>query len=91
MCLQALGEEKAWENRTAIYLAAAAGAEFIADLFLCPLEAVRIRAVSDKSFPQSLPGGFSRIISTEGVLGFYAGLGPILFKQVSRRRRRRPS
>lgn len=79
---QALGEEKAWENRTAIYLAAAAGAEFIADLFLCPLEAVRIRAVSDKSFPQSLPGGFSRIISTEGVLGFYAGLGPILFKQV---------
>ena len=41
----ALGEQSAWENRGSIYLAAAACAEFIADLFLCPLEAVRIRAV----------------------------------------------
>merc|ERR1719181_1275861 len=46
----AMGEKKAWENRTAIYLGAAAGAEFIADIFLCPLEAFRIRAVSDPSF-----------------------------------------
>ena len=30
----AMGEEKAWENKTQIYLAAAAGAEFVADLFL---------------------------------------------------------
>jgi len=79
---QAVGEQKAWDNRSAIYLAAAAGAETIADMFLCPLEAVRIRSVSDPTFPQSLPGGFARIMSTEGVLGFYAGLGPILFKQV---------
>lgn len=79
---ESLGEQKAWENRTAIYLAAAAGAEFIADLFLCPLEAVRIRSVSDKAFPQSLPGGAAHILKNEGVLGFYAGLGPILFKQV---------
>jgi len=78
----ALGEQKAWDNRTAIYLAAAAMAEFIADIFLCPLEATRIRSVSDPSFPQSLPKGFARILSTEGVLGFYAGFGPILFKQV---------
>jgi solute carrier family 25 phosphate transporter 3 len=34
------------------------------------------------TFPKSLPGGFARIVSTEGVLGLYAGLGPILFKQV---------
>ena len=74
--------QSAWDNRTSIYLVAAGCAEFIADLFLCPLEAVRIRSVSDKSFPQSLPGGFARILSTEGVGGFYAGLGPILFKQI---------
>jgi hypothetical protein len=79
---QALGEQKAWENRTSIYLAAAAGAEFIADLFLCPLEAVRIRSVSDPSFPQSLGGGFAHILKHDGLTGFYAGLGPILFKQV---------
>lgn len=74
--------QAAWDNRTAIYLASSACAEFIADLFLCPLEAVRIRSVSDKAFPQSLPGGFAHILAKEGPLGFYAGLGPILFKQI---------
>ena len=43
---QALGDKKAYENKTAIYLGAAAGAEFVADCFLCPLEAARIRSVS---------------------------------------------
>lgn len=57
-------------------------AEFIADLFLCPLEALRIRSVSDKTFPKGLGAGFAKMLSTDGVLGFYAGLGPILFKQV---------
>jgi len=78
----ALGERKAWDNRTAIYLGSSACAEFIADLFLCPLEAIRIRSVSDSSFPKGLVPGAARMISTDGVLGFYAGLGPILFKQV---------
>lgn len=77
-----LGERKAWENKTPIYLASAACAEFIADLFLCPLEAVRIRSVSDSSFPKGLGAGFSKFVATDGVLGLYAGLGPILFKQV---------
>lgn len=77
-----VGEQAAWDNRTYIYLAASACAEFIADLFLCPLEAVRIRSVSDKTFPQSLPAGFAEMYRREGVTGFYAGLGPILFKQI---------
>jgi solute carrier family 25 phosphate transporter 3 len=42
---QSLGEQKAWDNRTAIYLGSSAMAEFIADIFLCPLEATRIRLV----------------------------------------------
>lgn len=78
----ALGDRVAWDNKTAIYLASSGMAEFVADLFLCPLEAVRIRSVSDPSFPQGLGSGFARILSTEGVGGFYAGLGPILFKQI---------
>eukprot|EP00985_Skeletonema_marinoi_P015776 scaffold8250_cov105-Skeletonema_marinoi.AAC.2 len=48
--VSALGEEKAWDNKVGIYLGAAAAAETIADIFLCPLEAVRIRAVSDPEF-----------------------------------------
>jgi solute carrier family 25 phosphate transporter 3 len=76
---------------------ASACAEFIADIFLCPLEAVRIRSVSDASFPkvrgrqqhivvtqfsnfksntsQGLGAGAARMLQTDGVLGFYAGLG----------------
>jgi len=77
-----VGEKKAWENRNSIYLASAAGAEFIADLFLCPLEAVRIRSVSDSSFPKGLGAGFQTFIARDGFLGLYAGLGPILFKQI---------
>jgi solute carrier family 25 phosphate transporter 3 len=79
---KALGDRKAWDNRTSIYLASSAMAEFIADLFLCPLEAIRIRSVSDPSFPKGVSSGLSRVVSTEGVMGLYAGLGPILFKQV---------
>jgi len=77
-----LGDQKAWENRTAIYLASSAMAEFIADLFLCPLEAIRIKSVSDPTFPKGVSSGISRVLSTQGVGGLYAGLGPILFKQV---------
>jgi solute carrier family 25 (mitochondrial phosphate transporter), member 3 len=77
-----LGEEKAWENRMAIYLGASAAAEFIADLFLCPLEAIRIRSVSDPTFPKGLGAGAIKMLQTDGPLGFYAGLGPILFKQI---------
>jgi len=77
-----LGERKAWDNRTSIYLASSAMAEFIADLFLCPLEAIRIKSVSDPSFPKGVAGGIQKVLSTQGVGGLYAGLGPILFKQV---------
>lgn len=80
---QSVGEKKAWENRTAIYLGAAAMAEFIADIFLCPLEATRIRLVSNPQFASGLFDAFPKIIKQDGVLkGFYSGFGPILFKQV---------
>ena len=81
--VSALGERKAWDNRQNIYLASAAMAEFIADIFLCPLEATRIKLVSNPSFATSMPGAMSKIAAQEGVLkGFYSGFGPILFKQV---------
>ena len=80
--VKSMGEEKAWENKTTIYLGAAAAAEFIADLFLCPLEAVRIRSVSDPEFADGLADGFAKMLRTEGVGGFYAGLVPILAKQI---------
>ncbi|KAJ1637900.1 mitochondrial carrier domain-containing protein [Pavlovales sp. CCMP2436] len=42
---QQLGAQGAWDNRNSIYLGSAA--MFIADIFLCPLEATRIRLVSN--------------------------------------------
>lgn len=80
--VQAMGEEKAWANKTPIYLASAAAAETIADVFLCPLEAVRIRSVADPEFCDGLADGFAKMLKAEGIGGFYAGLGPILAKQV---------
>merc|ERR1719225_973544 len=78
----ALGPEKAWESKTPIYLGAAAAAEFIADIFLCPLEGVRIRSVSDPEFCDGLADGFVKMAKTEGIGGFYSGFLPILGKQV---------
>ena len=76
---------RAWELKTPIYLASAAAAETIADIFLCPLEAVRIRSVSDPDFCDGLADGFGKMLKSEGIGGFYAGIGPILFKQVRAR------
>lgn len=79
----AVGEQSAWNNRTSIYLASSAMAEFIADIFLCPLEATRIRLVSNPTYANGLAATASKLIKEEGVLkGFYSGFGPILLKQV---------
>ncbi|KAJ4288566.1 mitochondrial phosphate carrier protein [Kalmusia sp. IMI 367209] len=81
-CINQFGYEAASNNRTAVYLASAAAAEFFADIALCPLEATRIRLVSQPTFANGLLGGFSKILKNEGVGAFYSGFGPILFKQV---------
>ena len=77
-----LGYETASNNRTAVYLASAATAEFFADIALCPLEATRIRLVSQPTFASGLASGFSKIAKQEGIGGFYSGFGPMLFKQI---------
>lgn len=77
-----LGYENAKENRTAVYLASSALAEFFADIALCPLEATRIRLVSQPEFASGLVSGFGKILKNEGIGAFYSGFGPILFKQV---------
>lgn len=76
-----LGYETASNNRTAVYLASAAAAEFFADIALCPLEATRIRLVSEPTFASGLVSGFTKIAKQEGFGAFYSGFGPILFKQ----------
>ncbi|KIH86908.1 solute carrier family 25 (mitochondrial phosphate transporter), member 3 [Sporothrix brasiliensis 5110] len=76
------GIEPATPHRTAVYLGASASAEFFADIALCPLEATRIRLVSQRGFASGLASGFVRIAREEGLRGFYSGFIPLLFKQV---------
>jgi solute carrier family 25 (mitochondrial phosphate transporter), member 3 len=96
--IETFGVEKATENRQLIYLGSSAIAEFFADIALCPLEATRIRLVSQPTFASGLLSGFAKIAKNEGFMGFYSGwviciislpsfssprsFGPILFKQV---------
>ncbi|KAI1798591.1 mitochondrial phosphate carrier protein Mir1 [Daldinia bambusicola] len=77
-----VGLENASQYRTGVYLVSSAFAEFFADIALCPLEATRIRLVSEPTYASGLVSGFSKMLSQEGVGAFYAGFGPILFKQV---------
>merc|ERR1712054_115968 len=72
---KAIGEEAAWNNRNAITLASSAMAEFIADIFLCPYEATRIRLVSNPTYAD---GMLSCAMKMKGEMG----LVPILGKQV---------
>ncbi|KAF3765727.1 putative mitochondrial phosphate carrier protein [Cryphonectria parasitica EP155] len=77
-----VGYENASNYRTGVYLASSACAEFFADIALCPLEATRIRLVSEPTYASGLLSGFSKMLSQEGIGAFYAGFGPILFKQI---------
>lgn len=80
-CIDKLGYETASANRTAVYLGSSASAEFFASIALCPLEATRIRLVSEPTYASGLISGFGKILKNEGIGAFYAGFGPILFKQ----------
>ena len=78
-----LGDEaKVREYRQLIYLGSASAAEVIATTLLTPLEAARIRLVSERGYARGLAGALTRLWSEGGLGGFYAGYVPILFKQV---------
>merc|ERR1711879_1040133 len=78
-----MSEENAWKNRDVITLGGSAVAEFVADIFLCPYEACRIRAVSDPGYADGMMNVGKKLISEMGVVnGLYSGFGPMLFKQI---------
>jgi solute carrier family 25 (mitochondrial phosphate transporter), member 3 len=79
------GEETAFKYRTELYLLASSSAEVIADVALCPMEALKVRiqtAPVNAPFATSSLQGFSRIVSEEGMSGLYKGLTPLWLRQV---------
>lgn len=64
------GPENAVRYKTYIYLAGSASAEFIADIALCPLEAVKVRMQTTiPPFATGTLNGLNQIIGKEGVGG----------------------
>lgn len=65
------GPENAVKYKTGIYLAGSASAEFLADIGLCPLEAVKVRMQTTMPpFAKGTFDGISKIVASEGVAGY---------------------
>lgn len=78
-----IGPEAAYRHRTELYLASSATAEFFADLFLCPWEAIKVRQQTTiPPFAKSVFEGYSKIVAKEGVSGLYKGLSPLWARQI---------
>jgi len=77
-----LGEKVAFDNRTVIHILSSAGAEFFADIGLCPFEAVKVRVQTNPAFARGLFDGLPKIIRQEGFGNLYAGIGPLWARQI---------
>ncbi|KAK1246876.1 hypothetical protein MKX08_000678 [Trichoderma sp. CBMAI-0020] len=77
------GEEAAHKYKTILYLSASASAEFLADLALCPMEAVKVRMQGGSPNPYTgALDGFNKITAKEGYAGLYKGLYPLWGRQI---------
>lgn len=66
-----------------VFLAASASAEFLADIALCPMEAIKVRMQTTlPPFAHNLRDGWSKVIAQEGVAGLYKGLYPLWARQI---------
>ena len=77
------GPENAHKYKTALYLSASASAEFLADIALCPFEAVKVRMQGSLQSPyKGTLDGISQITAKEGWAGLYKGLYPLWGRQI---------
>ncbi|KAF2301814.1 hypothetical protein GH714_029513 [Hevea brasiliensis] len=76
------GPEYAAKYKTLIYLAGSASAEVIADLALCPFEAVKVRVQTQPGFARGMADGLPKFVKSEGALGLYKGLVPLWGRQI---------
>ena len=70
-------------NKTVVYLGASASAEFLADMALCPFEAVKVRMQTTlPPYANNMREGLSKVVAKEGVAGLYKGLTPLWGRQI---------
>lgn len=65
-----------------IWASASASAELIADIALCPFEAVKVRVQTSPEFAKGLSDGLPKMLAEGGVGTLYAGLVPLWARQV---------
>ncbi|XP_062115839.1 mitochondrial phosphate carrier protein 3, mitochondrial-like [Humulus lupulus] len=76
------GPEFSAKYKTLIYLAGSASAEVIADVALCPMEAVKVRVQTQPGFARGLSDGLPKLLKSEGAAGLYKGLVPLWGRQI---------
>jgi len=77
------GPEAAYKHKTWLYLSASASAEFLADIALCPFEAVKVRMQGALQNPyRGTFHGISSVLAKEGSAGLYKGLYPLWGRQI---------
>lgn len=75
-------EETAYLYRTYLFLAASASAELIADVFLAPFEATKVRMQTTPCYTSQMLKAMPHMYKTEGFGVFYRGLTPLWGRQV---------
>ncbi|XP_045501160.1 phosphate carrier protein, mitochondrial-like [Colias croceus] len=75
-------EESAYLYRTYLYLAASASAELVADAFLAPFEATKVRMQTTPGYTSQMRKAMPHMMATEGFGVFYKGLVPLWGRQV---------
>uniref|UniRef100_J3LYC3 Uncharacterized protein n=1 Tax=Oryza brachyantha TaxID=4533 RepID=J3LYC3_ORYBR len=76
------GPEYAAKYKTLIYLAGSASAEVIADVALCPMEAVKVRVQTQPGFARGLSDGLPKFVKADGYSGLYKGIVPLWGRQI---------
>ncbi|PHT29187.1 Mitochondrial phosphate carrier protein 3, mitochondrial [Capsicum baccatum] len=71
------GPENAAKYKTLIFLAGSASAEVIADVALCPFEAVKVRVQTRPGFARGLSDGLPKFVRAEEAAGLYKWLVPL--------------
>jgi len=77
-----VGEDNFRNYRDLVYGCASASAEVIADIALCPFEAVKVRIQTHPDFARGMIDGLPKMVAKEGFGNLYAGLVPLWARQI---------
>ena len=76
------GPDAAHRYGTLLFLASSASAEFIADIALSPMEAVKVAVQTRSSYGIGLSDGFPRFVKENGYGGLFKGLTSLWARQI---------